>query len=66
MPRRIDPEDLCTAADLAARLGIRHRQTITAWQFRYPDFPAPVFKRPGVVLWLWPDVEAWARRTGRL
>jgi hypothetical protein len=62
----VDPADLVDATDIAARLGIAHPNTVHSWRHRYDDFPEPVFRRERVLLWRWPDVEAWARATGRL
>jgi hypothetical protein len=32
---------------------------------RHPGFPSPVARLVRALVWSWPDVEAWARETGR-
>jgi hypothetical protein len=65
--RKVDVDDLITASDVAALLGLAHRQEVSVYRSRYPGFPAPVVDLgPGTpLLWLRPEVEAWARKTGR-
>lgn len=41
-------------------------QVVHDWRLRYPEFPEPVAKLKTALVWAWPDVEAWARATGRL
>lgn len=65
MGRKVDLDDLAGAAELARLLGV-HTQTVHLWRRRHPDFPEPVLQLQQAMLWLWPDVESWARRTGRL
>jgi hypothetical protein len=54
-PRRTAPERV----DLQEEL-------IHDWRRRYPDFPKPVARLAIGYVWAWPDVEHWARKTGRL
>lgn len=61
----INPGDLVGAAEIAQRLSIG-RSVVGSWRRRYPDFPAPVAELMMGNVWAWPDVEAWARATGRL
>ena len=63
MGRRVDVDDLLTSEEVAALIGVSHRQTVNTYLRRYPDFPQPVVERVGgrVRLWLRPDVERWAR-----
>jgi hypothetical protein len=53
-------------AQIAERMGVGHQQAIHTWRRRYPDFPAPVARLRQALIWNWPDVERWARATGRL
>ena len=62
----MDTDDLLNAREVAAVLGLAHREAIATYRRRYPDFPAPVIAKGTCVLWHRPDVEAWARETGRL
>lgn len=65
VPPKVDPADLVGAAEIGERLGIR-RQSVHQLRSRHPDFPAPVATLKQAHVWSWPDVEAWARTTGRL
>lgn len=57
---------LVGAAEIATRLGIKNASVIHDWRRRYPEFPAPVASLTMGHVWAWPDVEAWAKETGRL
>ena len=52
------------AAEIAVRLAVRP-QTVHAWRQRRL-LPEPRWTVSGQPAWDWPDIEAWARRTGRL
>jgi transposase-like protein len=64
--RKVDVGDLVGAAEIADRLGIAQPQTVHSWRRRYEDFPTPVAKLKQALVWAWPDIEEWARRTGRV
>lgn len=68
MPKLVDLEELIDAADVAEIVGVAHPTSIGIYRKRYDDFPAPIWASRGgrCQLWLRPDVEAWARATGRL
>ena len=66
MGRRVDVDELVGTIEIAERLGLAQYQTVHLWRKRYQDFPPPVLALTQVLLWEWPEVEAWARRTGRL
>lgn len=59
-------EQLVGAAEIADRLGVKRPQVVHSWRTRYADFPAPVVKLRQALIWHWPDVAKWARKTGRL
>jgi hypothetical protein len=59
-------DQLVGTAEIAQRLGVRRPQVVHDWRRRYEDFPAPVARLSQVWVWYWPDVERWARKTGRL
>jgi hypothetical protein len=65
MGRRVDTDLLVGAAEIAARLGVAHVETVHTWRRRHQDFPEPVTKLTQAMVWYWPDVERWARSTGR-
>jgi hypothetical protein len=52
------------AAEIAARLGVKP-QTVHTWRHR-KLMPAPRWTVSGQPAWEWAEIEAWARRTGRL
>ena len=66
MGRRIDAGLIVGAAEIAERLGLAQYQTVHSWRRRYPDFPEPVAALKQAMIWYWPDIERWARATGRL
>ena len=52
------------AAEIAERLRVRP-QTVHTWRHR-KLMPQPRWTVSGQPAWDWPEIEAWARRTGRL
>jgi hypothetical protein len=64
--RRIDVDQLVGTAEIAKRLGVKRPQVVHDWRKRHEDFPAPVARLSQVWIWNWPEVERWARATGRL
>jgi hypothetical protein len=49
---------------IAERLGVRP-DTVHKWRARGLGMPEPRWQAADTSLWFWPDVWAWARRTGR-
>jgi hypothetical protein len=66
MERKVAVGDLVGAAEIAERLGWSHPQNVHTIRKRHADFPEPVAKLRTALVWAWPDVEAWAKATGRL
>ena len=66
MGREVDSELLVGAAEIAERLKLAQVQTVHLWRRRYGDFPSPIAQLRQALIWYWPDVESWAKRTGRL
>jgi predicted DNA-binding transcriptional regulator AlpA len=64
--RKIDVDQLVGAAEIAARLGSKRTVYVHDLRRRHPDFPKPVAQLSAGLVWAWPDVEAWARSTGRI
>lgn len=58
--------DLVGAAEIAERLGLSHAESVHTYRRRYHDFPEPVAQLRNGIIWAWPDVERWAKATGRL
>lgn len=66
MGRRIDVDNLVGAAEIAERCGVKRPQVVHDWRRRYDDFPEPVAQLRQALVWNWPEVERWAKDTGRL
>lgn len=64
--RTVHLSDLVGASEIADRLGLNKSSVVHDWRTRDLGFPAPVLTLRMGHLWLWPDVEKWARSTGRL
>ena len=58
--------ELVGATEIAQRLGVSRPQVVYSWRRRSVGFPEPVAHLSIGLVWAWPDVKAWARRTGRL
>jgi predicted DNA-binding transcriptional regulator AlpA len=65
MGRKVDVDQLVDAAEVARRLGLAGPQVVHNWRRRHADFPSPVARFGHAVVWVWSDVKAWLRRTGR-
>ena len=67
MARIVDLDDLIDATDVAELIGLTNPGGLPTYRARYDEFPDPVRKSRGgrCQLWLRPDVETWARETGR-
>lgn len=52
--------DLCGYSEIADRWGYSV-SAVRNWRMRYEDFPAPVEQLKTGPVFLWADVEAWAR-----
>lgn len=54
-------EDLIDAREVAEMLGLKHRNTVSEYQARYPEMPRPVVDlgRGRPRLWLRGDIEKW-------
>lgn len=59
-------EQLVGASEIRKRLGLTRTQVVHVWRSRYVDFPKPVAALDMGLVWYWPEVERWARKTGRL
>lgn len=56
----IDPNDLLNATEVAAQLGLKHREAIATYRRRYPNFPPPIVDKGTCVLWAQSAVESWS------
>ena len=59
-------DELVGAAEIAERLGVGKSTVVHDWRRRYPKFPEPVAELSAGLVWAWPDVEKWAKSTGRV
>ena len=59
-------DQLAGVSEIAKRLGVKSTQAVHNWHKRYADFPPPVAKLEMGLVWYWPEVERWAKKTGRL
>jgi glutathione-regulated potassium-efflux system ancillary protein KefG len=59
--RYLDPGDLIDAQGVAELLGLAQRNTVSAYQRRYPAMPRPVVDlgQGRCKLWLRTEIEAW-------
>lgn len=64
--RLVDADLLVGSLEIAQRLGVKRHQVVHEWRRRDPGFPPPLATVSRSLIWYWPDVEAWARSTGRL
>lgn len=62
----VDPRDLVGAREIADRLGVSSNSIVYDWMRRYDDFPRPLVRLSAGNIWLWSEVAAWAKRTGRM
>jgi predicted DNA-binding transcriptional regulator AlpA len=64
----VDIDDLVDARAVAELLGLKHANSVSTYSKRYEDFPRPVVNlgRGRTLLWLRPEIVAWARKTGRI
>lgn len=59
-------DQLVGVTEIATRLRLKNVQTVRDWRRRYDDFPKPVASLAMGLVWSWPEVERWARATGRI
>lgn len=62
--RRFTADELVGVAEIADRLGVG-TSVVHDWRRRHDAFPQPIARLSMGLIWSWPDVEDWARRTGR-
>ena len=67
MGRKVDVDALVGTHEIAERLGLASPEVVYSWRRRHRgQFPEPIARLRIGFVWNWPDVEAWARKTGRL
>lgn len=59
-------DNLVGAAEIADRLNLKRPQRVHELHQRDENFPEPIATLKQAMIWNWPDVERWARSTGRL
>lgn len=61
--QKFDPSQLIDATEVAALLELSHRNSVSVYRKRYPDFPSPIIEKGRCLLWVRAEVQQWA--TGR-
>ena len=63
MGRSVDLDDLIDVGEVAALLGLAHKNSVTTYMRRYEDFPAPAleFAEGKCRAWVREDVERWTK-----
>jgi len=58
----VNTDDLCDAREVAELLGLTHANSVSGYLRRYAHMPRPVIDlgRGRSMLWLRPEIEAWA------
>jgi predicted DNA-binding transcriptional regulator AlpA len=51
---------------IAQRLVVTRPQVVHEWRRRHADFPEPVASLKTTLIWSLAEIEAWAKKTGRL
>jgi len=64
--RKIDPNELVGAHEIAERVGVAFPNIIHTWRRRHADFPQPVAELQAGMIWDWKEVKAWLEATNRL
>lgn len=61
MGRSVNLDDLIDVGEVAALLGLAHKNSVTTYMRRYEDFPAPAleFAEGKCRAWVREDVESW-------
>jgi predicted DNA-binding transcriptional regulator AlpA len=61
---RYRADELVGVAEIAERLGVG-TSVVHDWTRRHTDFPSPVLTLRMGFVFAWPEVERWAKKTGR-
>ena len=62
---KVELDDLLNAREVAAVLGLAHREAVATYRRRYPDFPEPRISKGTCVLWVRSEIEEWAQARRR-
>jgi predicted DNA-binding transcriptional regulator AlpA len=64
MGRKVDIDDLVDARGVAELLGLSHPNTVSVYQHRYADMPAPALDLGDrrIKLWLRSEITAWGTK----
>jgi hypothetical protein len=66
MGERVDVDDICSAPEIATRLGISRQRVHQLADSRSSGFPDAIRELPTGKLWLWSHIEPWATTAGLL
>ena len=59
-------DELVGAGEIAERFGWSRTSYVHDLRRRHADFPEPVATLTGAHVWVWPDIEKWAKANGKL
>jgi len=60
----LDGQELVSAAEVAARLGLQRSRQVLDLRLHRFNFPRPVARTGRNLVWSWPQVERWAQSEG--
>jgi len=60
----LDGQELVSAAEVAARLGLQRSRQVLDLRLHRFNFPRPVARTGRNLVWSWPQVEQWAQAEG--
>jgi len=60
----LDGDELVSAAEVAARLGLQRSRQVLDLRLHRFNFPRPVARTGRNLVWSWPQVEHWAQSEG--
>lgn len=63
--RKIDPDDLVGAHEIAERMGLSFPNVVHTWRKRHKDFPEPVAQLHAGLIWDWHEIKTWLETTNR-
>jgi hypothetical protein len=65
MAKKVDPNDIVGAHEIAERLNLSFPNVVHTWRSRHSNFPKPIAELTAGVLWDWNDIKAWLKETNR-
>jgi hypothetical protein len=66
MQKKVSPEDLVGAHEIAERTGLAFPNLVHTWRRRHEDFPKPIAELHAGLIWNWLEVKKWLETTNRI